>query len=534
VHQTILVGLDGATFSILDALIADGHMPCLRSLMADGVRGELLSTANPLTPPAWTTLMTGREPGDHGIFDFIWAEERGDRVYFTLNNFRDIQVETIWTMVSRAGGRVTSLNFPLMAPPPAVAGSIVPGLVSWKHLRRNVYPPELYVKLQALPGFRPKEAAWDFDKEKRATQVFPEAEREEWVSSHIRRDQQWFEVFRYLVRHDPSDLTAMVIDGVDKIQHVCWDQLDPNYHQRDTTRRGCWLRQLCVDYFRQLDAFLGEVMDLAGPDGRILLASDHGFGKTEQVFRLKLWLSEQGYLRWAPIDKLDPDEQQKIDKLVTKHFVYLDWKNTIAYAGSPATNGIHIRMAGDSSPGGIPEAEYEPLRDRLIDQLLQIRDPVTGAQVVTRVLKREEAFPGRHNHRAPDLTLILNDHGFISTLNKEPVIWTRPRVAGAHRPEGVFLAWGPGIPKGAVLSQQPMLDVAPTLLYSLGLPIPADLEGKVIEEAFDLSHLRAHPVRIGPPTEPPDNYVTRTARTARAEEEERVILERLRALGYVE
>jgi len=75
VHQTFLLGIDGATFSLLDSLVSDGHMPCFGGLMRRGVRAGLQSTAHPLTPPAWTTLMTGRTPGNHGVFDFIWSEE---------------------------------------------------------------------------------------------------------------------------------------------------------------------------------------------------------------------------------------------------------------------------------------------------------------------------------------------------------------------------------------------------------------------------------------------------------------------------
>lgn len=534
-HRTILICLDGATFTVLDPLIAGGWMPNLQAFAATGARAELLSTPHPLTPPAWTTLMTGRSPGNHGIFDFIWAEERGDNVYFTLNNFRDIQAETIWTMVSRQGGRVTSLNFPHMSPPPALNGEVVPGLVSWKHMRRNVHPPELYARLKALPGFSAREAAWDFDQEKRATQVIPESEHEAWVTHHIRRERQWFEIFRYLSETSPSDLSAVLIDGVDKLQHVCWRELDTRYSGDLPTPASRRVRELCLDYFRNLDAFIGQVMASAGSGARIFIASDHGFGPTEKVFRVNLWLAERGYLAWAPTDRLDEAERRKVDKLVTGHFVYLDWKNTIAYAPSAATNGIHIRTAGGPGPGGIEAAHYEAFRDRLIDELLAIRDP-DGTQVVTRVLKKEDAFPGVESRRCPDLTLVLHDHGFVSTLNREPVHWRRPFVAGTHRPEGVFLARGPGIPEGAVLPRQSILDAAPTFLYSLGLPIPSDLEGEVIEDAFTPPELGRHPARLGPPTVAPAAIATSEVQLSAAEAraEEALILERLRALGYVE
>ena len=115
-NPTVLIGLDGATYSILDPLMKYGTMPFLKKFLNDGVRAELLSTANPLTPPAWISLMTGRTPGNHGVFDFIWAEERETDHYFTLYNFRDIQCETIWSIVSRQNGRICSLNCPRPVP----------------------------------------------------------------------------------------------------------------------------------------------------------------------------------------------------------------------------------------------------------------------------------------------------------------------------------------------------------------------------------------------------------------------------------
>lgn len=536
-HPTILLGLDGATFTILDALVARGDMPHLATFMEQGVRAELRSTGHPLTPPAWTTLMTGREPGNHGIFDFIWSEERENNVYFTLNNFRDIRAETIWSVVSRQGGSFTSLNYPFMSPPPKLNGSIVPGLVSWKHLRRNIHPPELHGELATLPGFTANEVAWDFEREKRATKTIPEDEYEDWVNFHVRREGQWFQVFHHLREHRPADLTAILLDGTDKLQHVCWWQLDPATVDELTSDFDKRIRELSINFFRKLDDFIGSVMEAAGDHTRIFFASDHGFGSTESVFRVNQWLAERGYLRWKSTEGLDANEKAKIEKLINSHFVHLDWGNTLAYAPSAATNGIHIRVKSGPDDSGVPRDEYESFRDRLADELLAIRDPQTGTQIVTDVLKRDDAFPGSHNERCPDLTLTLHDYGFISTLNQDPIFFKRPGVAGTHRPEGIFLARGPGIARGVSLPQQSIVDMAPTLLYSLGLPIPADFDGSPIKSAFEESHLREHPVRLGEPTELPESYATASEVAPAAEREkddEEVIADRLRALGYIE
>ena len=76
--RVVFIGLDGATFSILDPLMQDGTMPFLAKFTVKGVRAVLHSTPHPLTPPAWTSMVTGRSPGEHGIFDFVKIDRRGD------------------------------------------------------------------------------------------------------------------------------------------------------------------------------------------------------------------------------------------------------------------------------------------------------------------------------------------------------------------------------------------------------------------------------------------------------------------------
>ncbi len=120
--RTLFIGLDGATFTLLDELTRDvpGEgvtMPALARLMRDGFQGVLRSTAHPLTPPAWVSLMTGRMPGHHGVFDFVRFEDRGSDVYWTLSDGLDIRCETIWQFASRQDRSVVSLNFPMMSPP---------------------------------------------------------------------------------------------------------------------------------------------------------------------------------------------------------------------------------------------------------------------------------------------------------------------------------------------------------------------------------------------------------------------------------
>ncbi len=531
--RTLLIGLDGATFTILDPLMRSGVMPFLRDFVAGGVRAELLSTPNPLTPPAWTTLMTGRNPGSHGIFDFIRAEERGEEMYFTLYNSRDIRCETIWSIASRSGKRITSLNFPMMSPPPEVSGCVIAGMVSWKHLKRAVHPPDLYEELKRLPGLSYKEMGWDFELEKKILQGVDQKEYEEWIRFHIKRERHWFEIARHLMRTKPADLTAVMFDGVDKIQHICWRFLDPAWTPAAPSAWERTITDLCHQYFRELDSYVAELIGMADPDSRVFMASDHGFGASTQIFRVNAWLHEQGYLTWRDPGLMDEEAKKSWERRLDSNFVILDWENTKAYARTTSSNGIYIRRSPGPGRPGIPAHEYEPFRRGLIEKLLQIVNPDTGRRVISGALTREEAFPGTQSSHAPDLTLVLSDNGFVSIKNITPVVQSRQEVAGTHRPEGIFMAGGPGVKKGDRLPAFAIAGMAPLLLHSLGLEIPADFEERLPQAAFEPSWLRAHPVRLGEKTRSPESPHSGRG-PAPEESEDPVVLERLKALGYIE
>jgi predicted AlkP superfamily phosphohydrolase/phosphomutase len=525
--RTLLIGLDGATYTILDPLVREGVMPFLQQLWERGVRAELESVIPPLTPPAWTSLMTGRGPGNHGIFDFMRFESRPDGRYLRVVDSRDVACETIWSIASRHGLRATVLNFPLTYPAPSISGCVVPGWVPWRHLRLACHPSDLYDKLRALPGFNARELAMDMSLEGKALEgCHKEENYEELIKLHIRREKQWFNILRYLMSEEPCELTAILFDGVDKLQHFCWRFLDPELFPVSPSVIEVKIRDLCLQYFREIDRFLAEFVTLGGPDASVLLASDHGFGPTTEVFHLNAWLHQRGYLTWT--NGAQP-EQKNAETLgletMARRFYNVDWEQTVAYCPTPSGNGIYLSLPGKAGQ------DYAGFRQHLIGSLLDFTDPVSGTPVVTRVWTREEAFNGKHAALAPDLTLRLRDGGFVSILPSDKILEPRPEPAGTHRPNGVFMATGPGIRRGAWAPTMSILDVAPTVLYTLGLPVPEDLEGCVPRQIFEPVHLRAHPIRQGPPARQQQGMEhPGMAMDADVEAE---IVKQLKALGYM-
>ena len=530
--RTLFIGMDGASFTILDELTNHTEtkqpvMPYLSKIYKQGVRSKLLSTPNPLTPPAWVSLMTGKNPGNHGIFDFIRAEEHGEDVFFTLYDSRDCAAETIWSIASRQGKRLAALNFPFTAPPQKdLNGFMLPGFIPWRHLRRNTMPSDFYDRLKSLPEFDPKELAWDFEKEKLSVDELSDADRESWVRYHLPREKQWFRIAEYLLDEENLDLMAIMFDGVDKLQHQTWLFLDPALQTGEFSEYHRRMRRLSLDYFRQLDEFIEKLVASAGPGVQVFLASDHGFTATYEVVRINSYLEEKGYLKWKQM----PDSEEAARREQSM-FANLDWENTIAYCRTPSSNGITIRVARNPGEAGVKPEDYETLREQLIRDLAELRDPVSKERVITRISKREEVFPGPAMQDAPDLLLVLRDFGFVSIKNKEPVVAQRNEIAGTHHPEGVFFAYGPGIKEGKMLDNLNITDVSPTLLYSLGLEVPPDFEGQVAKSVFTEQHLAEKPVVIGGDT----TFQARTDEQDRiSEDEKEKIMTQLRMLGYME
>ena len=270
----------------------------------------------------------------------------------------------------------------------------------------------------------------------------------------------------------------------------------------------------------------------------MVITSDHGFGPTRQVFHVNTWLQRHGYLAWSGAGTPRPNEDGALLGVgqVARHTFLMDWDRTRAFATTPTSNGIFIVRGNGEGGRGVPEAEYHAFRERLARELLAERDPATGEPLVSHVYRREDAFAGPFMGLAPDLTLSLADGGLVSILPSEHLVSPRPAVSGSHRPLGVFLAKGPGIRRGVDVGELSILDIAPTLLYRLGLPVPEDLEGRVPEEVFEADALRRKPVEVGVATEgkAPVPVPEQAAAPTFGEAEEAAVLQRLQELGYVE
>ncbi len=533
--KTVIIGVDGATYDILDPMIAEGLMPNLAALIAGGARAILKSTIHPLTPPAWTTLMTGVSPGTHGIFDFIKVDRSGSVPSYTLATSEDMKASTLWDIASARGKRVTTLNFPVMFPARPVEGVVIPGYVPWSYLGRAIHPRSMAKRLKELGVFKASEMSTDWQHERKAVQGLGDDQLDEWVTFHITRERRWQATLLAVMTEDPCDLTAVLFDGVDRIQHLCWHLIDPATRNDYASPANEATRQLVLQYFRELDSFIGQIVEKAGDEARLFIVSDHGFTRAgTRIFYANTWLEHEGLLAWKPDTAMDDQGRMALDEN-TEASTLIDWAGTRAYSLSSSSNAIFIRAAKDKTSPGVQPEDYAAFRADLVQRLLAVVDPANGRPVVAEVYLREAAFPGPNMTEAPDLTLRLHDYSFLSVLRADQPCKDRRVAYATHHPDGIFIAKGPGIRSGERIDALRIADITPTVLYSLGLPVAQSMEGVAATGAFTIDHLMYNALSVTSDAIPGVSWEAGFGKTGEAlpEDAAEEIRERLKALGYM-
>lgn len=535
--RLLIIGLDGGTWDIFGPLCDLGEMPNLAQLRAQGAWGILHSTQPPFTAPAWTSFLTGVNPGRHGILGF-WHKPtdpaaslrgRGRPVHAA-----DVALPTVWDYCQASGRKVGLINVPLTYPLQPLDGFAVAGMLTPPDATDWTYPPELRDELT------------DYIIDLEGPQL--EAEPSELLAAITRMtERRGFHTLR-LMQSRPWDVLMVVFTGTDRLFHHFWHYLRagdaiPGLSPAVSTQ----LRA----YFHLLDSLIGSLVRSAGGQAHVIVMSDHGFGPAARHWvHLNTWLLESHFLHlrrgggsW--LHRL----RQRIPWLrhvarrilpggvreAVRRQVHLadavDWEHTLAWAEPLYNNvaGIYLHRADRFAEGAVSPAAVEGLRRRLMDAALELAIPDTGARLIQDIRPREAVYNGPYVADFPDLILTLDpDYAAVPTLGTG-LITPIPHLirTGDHRPEGLFLAWGPHIRPGRLAEAAHILDLPPTLLHLLDLPIPTDMEGRVITTALQEGYLVLHPPRYGPTLPPPRRAHELTPAEAAT------LAAQLRGLGYL-
>jgi len=487
-RRVLIIGLDGVTWDVLGPLMAEGHMPRLAGVVADGASGVLHSTVPPITPAAWTTFLTGKNPGAHGIIDFERYDVHTNKL--SLNStFSLDHVRTLWSILGDKGLRVGSVNVPMTYPAKPVNGFLVSGFETPGPRSDFVYPAIL--KAEILRRFP--------DPTLRANWRGGFRENIDYIS---RSFHQGAEMTTWLGDENGWHALMVVFKLTDNLQHKTWKHIDARFRDREPAKT-----ELVKQCFGKADKAVGTLLDYASRhDAAVLIVSDHGHGSLEGKVQANLLLKRWGYLSMragtSPAitrakfvwDRLRGRTRKFARPGDVLHDLAVDFGRTRACVMHAGMAGfLYVNLKGRQPTGIVDPSNYEMLRDELRERFLGDECRVVSPNretipLFTAAHKPEELYGCSREDQPwlPDLILI--PHESLAVVRKirgrKVARWSSYRqLEGTHRPEGIWAAWGPDVAHRENVPAN-IIDCAPTVLAMLGLPIPKDMQGRVIEELF--------------------------------------------------
>jgi len=470
--KVLVIGLDGATWRIITPLIKEGYLPTLKHLIKNGTSGNLQSTIPPWTIPAWEVMSTGLNPGKLGFATF--TIKKGDKFipyYFD----HKVKQRNIWDILSKNNKTVVVANVPNIYSAYPINGAMIGGFLTIDPSKLT-YPPSLKEELNKVTGGYIIDVTAVMD----VTLGDPRKVYQE----ELKILNTHHQAFTYLLKKYQWDFGFIVYAEPDRIQHKFWGEWDK-----------------IKEVYQKLDSYLSEILENFVDDNTIIfIVSDHGFGPGDKkVLWINKFLIKKGYLklrrnirRWVllkllrviKILKLDGIVMATVEELPTKvHNILRESGRTLTSSGLISqvdwskTKALSYGVYGEIFIN-IPyeDPEYDTVRDRLI---LEIKKEFGDI----RIFKKEEIYEGPYLDELPDLIILVDDE-HVNAISPNLEVDTLRLTKGNHRLDGIFIAYGLGIKRGYKIDAK-IYDIAPTILHIFGLPIPNDMDGRVLMEIFE-------------------------------------------------
>lgn len=564
--RVVVIGLDGASVDLIEKWVGQGKLPNLAGLMRKGVYGRLESSPNMNSASAWTSMMTGQNPGKHGIYYFY------EKVYGTYDvrylNGGDRKSETLWSILSRCGKKVGVINVPMTYPVEEVNGFMISGLdAPGLESPGAVYPESLhddllhnvndYVIQPGIPGLV-------------AANKLDEA-----VERGLKAIDARMEASLYCMDKFDWDFFMVVFTEIDAVQHLFWKYMDKSYEGHDHEGAEKY-GEVIYRFYQKCDEAVGKIVSSLPPETSVIIHSDHGAGPAEKgpcylnsflksLRLLEFTVNTQGIKgslsrikrscfqeAFSLIHKYTSRQtKEQLMKLFPKlrdrietgrFFANIDWPRTRVF-GESSRIELWVNQKGRELHGTVEEgAEYEALIDYVKDKLHSWHDPKSGKKVVKDVFRKEEIYHGEYAHAAPDILIIFNndlmvsgvsfkdkDSGKLVIADVTAPMEDHNKINGVHNDNGYYLISGKDIKHGTRLDGVKITSLTPTVLFLLGQAIPENMDGNVIEKAF--IHRVDYETRdLNGNTENKNVQKKKDY----SDEEVQIIKERLKGLGYIE
>ncbi|NOZ70539.1 MAG: hypothetical protein GXP38_01270 [Chloroflexi bacterium] len=535
----LILGLDGADWNILSPWIEQGALPHLAALRERSAWGPLHSTLRPESSIAWSTFATGLLPGHHGIFSF--SRQQPDSYSYGLNNALSVRAPTFWQWAAAAQKRIALLNVPMTYPPqPLPHGAVIAGMLTPSLRSPFTQPPSLREQLLAAVS----DYTINVDRSGLSLEAF--------IRQTIRAIRARGKAARWLLAQQAWDAAVIVFTATDRLQHYTLHLLSPQHpHYEEEQARK--LVPLLLTAYQTIDEIIGQLVADAGPEATIILLSDHGFAPCARLFYPNVWLEEQGWLQRTARPLHTPSlwqllrthpQLRKIKQQIPflrdwqrqpqpgNQLSAIDWSQTRAVY--TPTSGIRLNIRGREPQGILSQEQAEKLSETIIQALRELRDPATGVSPIVATYHRADIYAGPYLDSAPDI-IIEPRRSDPNPANNTAIAFgfapssfsTSGEITGNHTFSGILLAAGPGI-EPRHLTRSRLLDLAPTILHTLGIAAPETMDGEVLP-------LWSHPDAIE--TTLPRNSPPSPSHSPFAPElssaDQQAIEERLRALGYL-
>lgn len=472
--KTVVIGLDSASWNVLMPWIKEGFLPTFDKLINEGTHGYLRSSNPPITFPAWKCYSTGKNPGKLGVHSFVgFDKENKDMIFHTGFDFKS---KEIWDYLSENDLNTCVINMPGTYPPKKVGVMISGGPILGEDY---IFPAELKYDLETV------EYKADPD-------IYPGAENSEREHNHLKKIMESrFQAATIIKNKYDLDFYHITIFYIDKIQH--------SYFNNES---------ILKDYWIFLDKIIGDFLSEFNEDINLMLMSDHGATEIKNTLYLNEYLLKNGYL------SINSKNEQKthiifrnsikhiVQKIQNYPFIFSGLKKMVPYK---IKNKIGKSLKDKRKNELLSMIDWEKsnfiaigmgfgliykLNDKcdiikLKRELEGIIDPITGEQVA-EVHLSNEVYTGNLGN-APDIIITPKSNTMVTEVIREnPEIWgnTPNDWKGMHEKEGLFLAHGPQIKVGEKIEGAKIYDLAPTILHMFGVPIPDDMDGKVLNEIF--------------------------------------------------
>ena len=451
IPECMVLSIDGVPFGLLERLLQEGVMPHLAQLVEQTGMQPMRSVQPTVSCVAWSSYMTGCNPGKHGVLGFI--DRRADSYDLSFPNSRMMAVEHIWEIVSRAGKRVFGMNVPATYPPRAVNGILIGGFLS-PSLEKCAYPVSVSDYLKQIDYQIDSDAALA-RRDKRAM-----------LGNLDKTLDTRMEAMFHFLDEGPWDFFHTHIMGTDRINHFLLEK----YEQGDPEFAPAFKQ-----YYRRIDDAVGRLLERIGPDTPLMIFSDHGFYPIKQEVQLSRYLIETGWT--TPAAQI-------------QHPLSIDPETSRAYCLIPGR--IFVNLKGREPGGIVPLEEYQQTRLKLKEDLLQLQDPETSEPVIRKVLMREELYwpqgsRGVHQvapeqvaqaqgayGQAADLVAIPYDGYDLKLGLAGQTLFQRTELEGMHTyHDATMICRGVELPN----ENLEILMLARPILQRLGVEPPADMDG---------------------------------------------------------